>query len=79
MKQHAIHRNDALRLLSDRQPHKLRLWKLQTGEILTYPQATLMSRHIRAGTHRVKLMPSGEIRMFRDCCLFEIDDLTIYW
>lgn len=38
-----------------------------------------MSRHIRAGTHRVKLMPSGEIRMFRDCCLFEIDDLTIYW
>lgn len=79
MKTLSIHRNDALHLLADGRPHRLRLWKLQTGDILTYPRATFLSRHTRGGTHRVRLIPSGEIRKFRDCCLFEIDDMKIYW
>ncbi len=74
----AIHRLDALHILKDGRPHRLRLWKLSTGDILIYPHATLIGRHERGGLCRVRLEPSGEIRAFRDISLFEIDDLKIY-
>lgn len=73
-----LHRNQALRLLADGHPHRLRLWKLKTGDILCYESATLKTRHIRGGTHTVLLHPSGEIRTFRDITLFEIDHMKIY-
>ena len=74
-----IHRTEALRLLEDGRQHRLRLWKLQTGEILLYPCATCISRHVRGGIHRLRLSPSGEVRALRDVCLFEIDNKQIYW
>lgn len=74
-----IHLQDALRLLEDGEPHKLRLWKLSTGDILTYHQARCTSRHTRGGTHKVRLPQSGLLREFRDVTLFEIDDMRIYW
>lgn len=74
----AIHRKDAFALLRDGQPHKLRLWKLSTGEILTYTRAVYVSHHVRKGIHRVYLPTSSCIRAFRDITLFEIDDLRIY-
>lgn len=79
MEQKSIHRADAIRLLEDGQPHKLRLWKIATGDILTYHAATFVGAHKKAGTHRVRLEPSGVIRAFRDVTLFEIDDLSIYF
>lgn len=84
MRQKAIHKKDALELLADGQAHKLRLWKLGRscadggGDILTYKDAVNINRHVRGGTHTVKLAASGAIRTFRDICLFEIDDLHIY-
>ena len=75
----SIHRNDAVRLLSDGHAHRLRLWKLSTGDILTYEHATLMGRHVRGGSAKVRLHPSGEVRQLRLVCLFEIDGLSIYW
>lgn len=75
---------DALNLLEDGEEHKLLLWKIGTknkdgaGEILTYQDAIFVHRHIRGGTHTVRLKTSGVIRTFRDICLFEIDDLKIY-
>lgn len=74
-----IHRLEALRLLEDGQTHKLRLWKLSTGDILTYHNIVCLGRHTRGGIHRVRLLSSGQTREFRDCCLFEIDDLKIFW
>lgn len=74
-----IHLQDALRLLEDKQPHKLRLWKLSTGDILTYERAVCVGSFKRGGTHRVRLPQSALIRSFRDVTLFEIDDLRIYW
>ena len=79
MKRLVIHRNDALHLLEDRQPHRLRLWKLSTGDILLYAQAVCIGGFKRGGTHRVKLFPSGEVREFRDITLFEIDNMKIYF
>lgn len=73
-----IHLADAMALLADRQPHRLRLWKLSTGDILTYPHAVAIGSWTRAGLHRVRLEPSGEVRAFRDISLFEIDDMTVY-
>ncbi len=74
-----IQLQDALRLLEDHEPHNLRLWKLSTGDILTYQGARYVGTHRRGGTHRVRLPKSGLIREFRDVTLFEIDDMEIYW
>ncbi len=78
MKTRSIHRLDALHLLKDGREHKLRLWKLSTGDILTYNRAQLIGRHERGGLSRLRLLPSGEIRAVRDVCIFEIDDLSIF-
>lgn len=68
-----------MHLLENGYPHRLRIWKLSTGDILTYPDAIYLSRHTEGGTHRVKLRRSGQIRMLRDVCLFEIDGMCVYW
>lgn len=75
----AIHRNDALHLLEDGEPHKLKVWKLTTGDILEYPDAIFIGKHTVRGVHRVRLKNSGQIRAFRDCLLFEVDDLSVYF
>ncbi len=75
----SIHRNDAIRLLEDGQRHTLRLWKLSTGDILTYHDCKCIGKHARQGIHRVQLPQSSLIREFRDVALFEIDELKIYW
>lgn len=75
----SIHINDAIRLLENGSSHELMLWKISTGDILTYREAVCIGRHTRGGTHRVRLSVSGEIRKFRDVCLFAIDGADIYW
>lgn len=75
----AIHLTEALRLLQDGQPHELRLWKLSTGDTLLYPRAVCAGAWQRAGLHRVRLLPSGEIRALRDISLYEIDGLPVYF
>lgn len=79
LKQTSIHRHDALRLLEDGEPHKLRVWKLSTGDIITYTDAIHSSADVKTGTHRVRLKASGQIRKLRDVLLFEIDDLSVYF
>ena len=74
-----IHQRDALRLLEDGKPHRLRVWKLSTGDILTYTDARCIGSWKRRGTHKIRLPNSNLIREFRDITLFEIDDLRIYW
>ena len=73
-----IYRRDAFRLLEDGQPHQLRLWKISTGDILHYKEATFVGQNRRGGTHRIRIPLSGVIREFRDITLFEIDGLRIY-
>ena len=73
-----IHQAEARRLLRDGQPHRLKLWKLSTGEILLYPRAVFHSEYCKRRNTRVLLLPSGQIREFRNYTLFEIDDMKIY-
>ncbi len=78
MKREAIHIKDAVAMLKDGQPHRLRVWKLATGDILTYKDAVYMGSNERGGTITVHLLRSREIRTMRRICLFEIDNLKIY-
>lgn len=74
----AIHKKDALRLLEDRQPHTIRVWKLSTGDILQYTDCVCHSADRRRGTHKIRVPLSGVLREFRDITLFEIDGLSVY-
>ena len=65
-------------MLRDRQPHRLKVWKMATGEILWYSRAIYQGEHNRRHYTRVLLLPSGEIREFCNYTLFEIDDMKIY-
>ncbi len=53
MKPKSIHRNDAILLLEDKQPHNLKVWKLSTGDIVEYKEATCIGGFKRKGTHRI--------------------------
>lgn len=75
----AIHLTEAVRLLADHSPHTLRLWKLSTGDILTYEGVTLIGTWKRGGVQRVRFPHSGEIRALRDISIFEIDGLAVYF
>ncbi len=77
MANNTIHYKDAMRLLECRMPVTLRLWKLSTGDVLTYTDVVCFSAYRRGGTHKVRF-PNGEIREFRDVTLFEINEKTIY-
>ena len=72
-----IYYKDAFRLLESKQPVSLRLWKLSTGDILTYNNVVCISAFRKKGTHKVRF-PNNEIREFRDITLFEINSRTIY-
>ena len=78
MKTKSIHKNDAIRLLEDKQPHDLSVWKLSTGDIIHYKKAVCVGGFKRKGTHRIMIPLSGVIREFRDITLFEIDGLNVY-
>jgi hypothetical protein len=73
-----IHRNDAIRMLESGKPCTLRLWKMNTGDILTYKDARCVGSYWRGGTHTVRLPKSGLLRSFRDVSLFEINGFKIY-
>ncbi len=72
-----IHWKDAVALLDSGQPCDLKVWKLSTGDILTYTGAVCIGRHWRGGTHRIRLPHSALIREFRDITMFEINGYEI--
>lgn len=74
----SIHKRDALRLLEDRQLHTIKVWKLSTGDILTYKDCICHSADRRRGTHKIRVPLSGVLREFRDITMFEIDGLSVY-
>ncbi len=79
MKMRKIYLKDALRLLEDKEAHDLKVWKLSTGDILSYKGAVCVGGWNRGGTHRVRLPKSALIREFRDVTLFEVDGMEVYW
>lgn len=72
-----IHWKDAIALIESKQPVTIKVWKLSTGDIITYPNAVCIGSHWRGGTHRIRLQGSNLIREFRDISLFEINGYEI--
>ena len=73
----AIPLHDAIKLLDDRKPHDLKLWK-KNGEILTYKGAIRVGGSTRKGNTLVQLPRSYVKRLFINIFLFEIDGMSIY-
>lgn len=73
----AIHLRDALALLESGQPCDLKVWKLSTGDIITYRRAVCFGSSFRRGIHRIRLEGSALAREFRDITLFEINGYEI--
>lgn len=73
-----IHHREARALLRDGQPHRIKVWKKETGEVLLYPRAVYIGGHTNGRTTRVLLLPSGEIRRFINIMLHEIDDMQVF-
>ncbi len=73
-----IHYKDALLLLESGMVCNIKVWKLSTGDIITYNQIKCVGKHWRGGTHRIKLPQSGLLREFRDVTLFEINGMEVY-
>lgn len=72
-----LHWRDAIALLESRRPVTLRVWKISTGDIVTYRDVTCCGSHWRGGTNRIKLPDSNLIREFRDITLFEINGYEV--
>lgn len=72
-----IHWKDAIALLESGQPCTLKVWKLSTGDIITYPGAVCTGGHWRKGTHNIVCQGSALHRTFRDIVLFEINGYEI--
>ncbi len=73
-----LHFRDAMAMLETGLPVTLKVWKLSTGDILTYRDAICIGSHWRGGIHRVKLPDSNLIRAVRDITIFEINGYEIY-
>lgn len=64
---------DAIALLESGKPCTLKVWKLSTGDIITYRNAVCIGQSFRKGVHRIRVEGSSLIREFRDITLFEIN------
>lgn len=73
-----LHFRDAMAMLETGLPVTLKVWKLSTGDILTYRDVICIGSHWRGGIHRVKLPDSNLIRAVRDITIFEINGYEIY-
>ena len=78
MDNHVIHIHDALNMLESGKRCTVKVWKLSTGDVLTYRDVICVGKHKLGATHRVELPDSSVIREFRDITLFEINGLKIY-
>lgn len=57
----------------------LRCWKLSTGDTIEYDGWTIVGSHYRGGTHRLRNPRNGQIRLVRDCTIFEYMGREVYW
>lgn len=72
-----VHLYEALDMLRSGGSYDLGVWK-SSGEKLLYRNAVYTSHSFKAGTMRVKLLTSGQVRSVSFCCLFSINGYEIF-
>lgn len=75
---HVINFHDAIALLESGKRVSIKVWKLSTGDILSYDDCVCIGSHRRGGTHMIECAGSSLVREFRDVTMFEINGLEIY-
>lgn len=78
----AIHFNEAMQVMDLarelRQPVSLKVWELQTGNVIEYHGWLVSGSNWRGGWHRVINPVNNQIRTVPDILVHEINGLSIY-
>lgn len=78
----AIHFNEAMQMLDlareRKQTVNLKVWELQTGNVIEYRGWLVSSSNWRGGRHRVVNPMNNQIRTVPDILIHEINGLSIY-
>ena len=78
----AIHINEAIQIMDLAQEQKqtvnLKVWELQTGNVIEYRGWLVSSSNWRGGWHRVINSANKQIRTVPDILIHEINGLSIY-
>ena len=78
----AIHFNEAMQVMDiareRKQPVDLKVWELQTGNVIEYRGWLVSGSNWRGGWHRVINPVNNQIRTVPDILVHEINGLSIY-
>ena len=78
----AIHFNEALQILDlareRKQTVNLKVWEMQTGNVIEYRGWLVSSSNWKGGWHRVIDPANNKIRTVPDILIHEINGLSIY-
>lgn len=78
----AIHFNEAMQMLDlareRKQTVNLKVWELQTGNVIEYRGWLVSSSNWKGGWHRVINLANNQIRTVPDILIHEINGLSIY-
>lgn len=72
-----IHIKTALMMLSQPDPLTIDVYK-SNGDLMHLENCIGLRYDKYAGTRRVKLLQSGQIRQIRDCLIIRINDMEVY-
>lgn len=73
-----IHTSLLRKILRDNVPFNCKVWKISTGEILTYNNVVCTSSNFERNTANLLFVESREVRKVRIICIFEVNDVEIY-
>ena len=64
-------------MLNSGDPVDISVWK-SDGSILELRNCISLRYSFYGGWRNVKILSSGECRKIRDCCIFEVNGLTVF-
>lgn len=73
-----IHTSLLRKILRDNVPFNCKVWKISTGEILTYNNVVCTSSNFEKNSAKLLFTESREVRSVRIICIFEVNDEEIY-
>ena len=72
-----IHISTARKMLNAPEPLDIKLWTAK-GEIQLWKRCISLRYDFYKGTRNMKLLDSNQIRKLRDCCIFEINGISVF-
>lgn len=73
----AVHISTARMMLNRPEPVDIKLWT-KKGEIQEWKNCISIKYEHYKGTRKMKMLSSGQIRMVRECCIFEINGMEVF-